>query len=232
MSDANARPVSLDPFFVVSLCGPEAERWMEEYRQEEICTAVRWSEAAVSALRRRRLSEGEDLLARVADRLRLLESRIRPSLYYVLLRWYTSALAYLQYCRDEMEQAHASLFEARDAVSAAVERRSFLTILATHCYDFRLQHARIARNCRRWEEVREHIVTGRKMLESREPLCRLANGEGVYLRQVDLLGKAIEKRLGGSNQELRYFFDPQTRREIFERFVRDIHALPGFVILH
>jgi hypothetical protein len=231
MSDSNGGRDSFDPFSVVSLCGPDAKRWMEEYRQEPIYTPVRWSEAAVSALRSRRLEAGEELLDRVKNRLQSLEGKIRPSLFHVLDRWYTSALAYLHYCRDEMEQAHASLFQAHDAVRAAIERRPFLMILATHCYDFRLQHARIARNCRRWTEMRRHIATGREMLDNRQPLCRLDNGEDVFLREVDALGSTILESLEGPPEELRRFFDAGARRTTFESFVREIHALPGFVIL-
>lgn len=230
MSDRNGHD-SFDPFTLVALCGPEAERWMEEYRREEIHQLILWSEAAVSALRGRRLEKGEGLLARVSDHLKDLDGQIRPSLFHVLNRWYTSALAYLQYCRDEMEQAHASLFRAHDAVRAAIERRPFLVILATHCYDFRLQHARIARNCRRWQEMRRHIATGRRMLENRQPLCRLDSGDEVHLREVDAFGAAILERQDEPREEVSSFFDPEARRRTFESFVREIYALPGFVIL-
>ncbi|HYU32692.1 MAG TPA: hypothetical protein VEW48_11060 [Thermoanaerobaculia bacterium] len=220
-------PFSYDWLHFVSRSGDEGRRWAEQYRQPEILEIDRLSTRAVLALRTRRLEQGQALLRAVEERLPGTEAP--PSVLQVLNRWYYGAVAYEQYCRDDFERASESLDLADLALTAAISFQPMLLPLANHCQEFRLHQARISRNLRRWREMRSSIEVARKMTDSRAPLCMLHDGTAIHIADLCVFLLALELN-DREREALAGVLDPTLRLDLFERFVADLQAIPGFVI--
>lgn len=221
---------SQDPFDPLVDYSEESRRWLERYQHEEIGRLTGWAERAVASLRERRLEEGHALLDQLAKRIVELEGEVEPSILHILQRWHLSALAYYHYCVGEYRSAHRRLIEAHRAIEAAIQERPFLVLLANHCYDFQLQRARVARNAHRWREMRGYIERGRAMLDNRSPLCNLDDGRPVYISELDALYRTVAEHRGVEISDVQPLADPQRRRSSYERFVREMHALPDLII--
>jgi hypothetical protein len=181
------------------------------------------------ALRGRELEAGRQLL----DGARAIAPSAAPSapdpIRWVLERWVFGVEAYYCYCIDDFDRAELYLDLARRGVTSAVGALSFLLPLAEHCIDFELASARCARQRRRWEMMRRHIEVARDMMTNGRPLCVLDNGYPIYARSVQQFYLSFDL----SEEEQRAaepLIDDSARLRAFERSVRAIYLLPGFVI--
>jgi len=228
MSEPAQNEVHEWPHFVALSCD-EGRRWVKEYRRPECLELTRWIGQALAWLRRGRVDDGCELLVRAEERARALAA-LSPSLRHVLDRFYYGALAYLHYCLEDFDTAQELLERSDDAVRAAIEERRFLLPLAVHCHEFCLQHARIARSRRRWQEMREHIARSRAMMQDRLPLCVPRDGAAVYVATVAEFYRSIPGLSAEELAALRDLLDDGRRLELFERFVAGLYALRGPVI--
>lgn len=216
-----------DWFHFVRRSGEEGRLWVEEYRHRRPLEEL--STRSLILLRGRRFDEGYELLARLGEALRSTEE-IEPSVRSVLERWYYGVLGYYFYCLDSFDHAERAMVRAHDAVTAAIGERRFLLPLANHCHEFRLHRARIARNRRRWEEMRTHVEEVRGMMEGRIPLCVLCDGAEVRISTLREFYAAIPHPTEAEQGALAGVLDDSARLRNFDRFVHAMYLVPGLVI--
>lgn len=217
-------PISWDYFVRRSSAG---RRWIREYERFGDVDDACWD--ALVALRGRDLEVGRQLLDG-AQGILLYEAPSAPDpIRWVLERWVFGVEAYYFYCINDFDGAELCLDRARRGVTSAVGALSFLLPLAEHYTDFELASARCARQQRRWEMMRRHIEVTRDMMTNRRPLCVLDDGSPIYARSVQQFYMSFDL----SEEEQRAaepLIDDCARLRAFERSVRAIYLLPGFVI--
>lgn len=213
----------------VARSGPEGRHWVRQYAAEEPQHLVVGTYRALDLLRSQRLKEGLDLLQSVQDRIEELELS-EESLYWVLRRFYLSAIAYYHYCVHEFDQAGRTLDEADESVRKMLAGKPWLIPLANHCHDFQLQRVRIARNRQRWREMRQHVERIRRMMADEEPLCKLEDGSTVFYADIARFYLAIPDLSEAERSSVRYYVDKPFRLRRLERFIQGIYASPGLVI--
>jgi hypothetical protein len=214
---------------VLSLHSDEARRWLAEFQREE---TFRWATNAFQAMvlfRRHEVDRALQLLSSVDEGLRTstFES---SSIRHLLRRWHLSAMAYYHYLNDDLENAKRALLAARDEVRRVLSLHPFLIPIATHCIDFRIQLARIARRENRWTEVRRHIQTLRRIYADQHPFCVLESGRPIRLsdlREFYLSLPLSEKQ----REDVRFALDTSyPHQDWIDRLEENIYALPDFVI--
>ncbi len=215
----------------VTRSGEAGERWAAEFRRPEHARVVSGAVTALGHFHRRRFDAGLALLEEAAAALEAARGA-EPSIVLALESIYYPLRAYYDYCVEAYDEAVENLDRADRSVAAAIGRERFLLPIAYRCSEFRLHRARIARNQRRWSEMHRQIDLAWRMMEGEHPLCELADGTGVgvaelaaFFRSFPALDPAVEEYLRG-------LLDEGLRRDLFERFVNRIYALPGFVILY
>lgn len=212
----------------VSLWSDEARRWVLDYRHSECWELVMATFRSLELLRERRTDEGIAVLEKVHIRIADIPG-LRPSLRYVVQRYYHPVLAYAHYCREELDLAEQCLGRAQESVGAAIGLERFLVPLADICLDFGYQRARIARSRRCWREMRRRLDDVGAMLAGQAAFCTLPDGTGVVLD--DLLAFYATIPL---NQEERAsladLLDPEIRGRTFQQTCAGIFVLPDFVI--
>jgi hypothetical protein len=218
---------AFDWLHFVARSGDEGRQWAEEYRGPAVLKADLLAVQALKEMRAGRLDAGDARLEEMAESFRPLD--LPPSIRAVLERWYHGVAAYSFYCREEFDRAEEALDGADRAVIEAVSRQRALLPLANHCQEFRLHHARIARNRRRWAAMQRHIEIAQAMIEDRIPLCTLRDGSAVHTSDLCAFFEAIGLT-GEERESLNGLLDEKTRFRLFDRFVAGLQALPGFVI--
>jgi hypothetical protein len=177
----------------------------------------------------RRFEPARALLEDTGARLAALQGA-RASIVHVLERWYHGVSAYHAYGVEEYDLARRGLVLAAEAIRAAVDHDGFLVPLAHHCHEFHLHHARIARNLRRWPEMREHLGIVRAMLENREPLCVLGDGTRVDYALLARHCATLPEIPAEAQASVSVFSDQALRSKLHDRFVLSLYLLPGVVI--
>ena len=214
----------------LSLGGEAGRLWLEEYERAGGTELRDWTEQALELLRHRRCDEALVLLARADQRASSLEAGPPNAIALLMRRWYYASRAYYRYCVEDFARATEDLELAYQAVRLAVEARECLLPLAMHSYEFRVQHARIARTRRRWPEMWRHLEIARAMLEDSEPLCRLSDGTAVdYARLArfygPLTGYEWEDR-----KSLLAVLETKYRLRLHELQLHWVYAPAGFII--
>jgi hypothetical protein len=212
----------------ISLVGTEGKLWLERYRLSGGIELIQATERALVLLRRRSLGEARNILIEVD---REVSSRDPDdSITHVMRRWYYAALAYELYCREDFGAATKALEHAHESVRMAVEASSFLLPLASHCCEFRLQHARIARTRRRWREMWDHIEAARAMLADRAPFCMLSDGTAIGYADFGAIYGRLDSYEVEDRRSLIAVFEAKYRLRSFERHLHWVYAPAGFVI--
>jgi tetratricopeptide (TPR) repeat protein len=228
----NKRP-SEEPAFgswlrLVAASCEEGRYWCEQYLQDEHKAIERNALHSLVLLRKGKIEAGCFVLASVESGLRDVQSA-PASVLFILQRWYYGILAYAHYCCERFDEALQALDQADSAVSAAIELAPFLVTFADHCFEFRLQRARIARNRRRWKEMRRYIEDARKMIEGGLPFCVLSDGRAIYRQTVRefcaSLSLSLEARVGPGLTT-----DVENRLKDFDQIAVGLYAKPGLVI--
>jgi len=214
---------------VLTLHSDEARSWLEEFQREE---SFGWAKKVFQAMvlfRRHEIDRGIQLLDAVDEGLRSSDVEF-PSIIHLLRRWHQAALAYYHYLNDDMEQAKLALQSARDEVRKVLSLHIFLIPIATHCIDFRIQLARIARRENRWTEVKRHIETLRRIYADQHPFCVLESGRPIQLsdlREFYLSLPLSEKQ----REDARFALDTSyPHQDWIDRLEENIFALPDLVI--
>lgn len=212
----------------VARCGPGGEAWIEAFRSSGADRLLDQTDAALTMLHRKRGETARLALDTVGDALPALAPDI-PSIRHVMGRFHHGVLAYCFYADGDLEQAHAELDAADQCVQRAVDLDRCLLPLAYDCHEFRLHHARISRNGRRWDEMRVHVDGARAVIENRLPLCRLSDGTQVDFEVLAGHYQALPLT-GEERLELEPMLDLAQRRQLLERFILQMYNLPGFVV--
>ena len=207
--------------------GARGRGWVERYQASS--APKKDIDQAMHLLRAQRLDQGAELLRRAA---RGIEDITETSLSIgkALDRWYHGALAYLHYALDDFDAAHRSLDDARDAIASAIAHRAELLPLGPHCFDLRLQKARVARRQRRWPEMRGHLEVLLGMFQGEQPYCTLDDGRAIDLGSLrEYLRPIPESREDAF--VCRTLLGPrENQRRFFIGFAAPLYNLPGFVI--
>lgn len=207
--------------------GEPGAAWAAEY--EAHASVVALSNEALGHFRARRFADGCRILDEY-DRACASLNGIPGSMRRVLDRWYHGVEAYRRYGLDDFDGAADGMNQAHDAVVEAVSRDGFLMMLTIHCLEFRLHHARIARNRRSWDELDAHVRHARSMVEGRRPLCELADGRPVYFSTIGEFMRSVGPLNAGEVEVLREVTDADLRLARFDEFVRRLRVLPDFAI--
>jgi hypothetical protein len=214
---------------VLNLCGNEARRWLKEFQRAE---NFQWATCVFQAMvlfRRHENGGAVELLKSVDAALAVCRAEF-PSIVLLLRRWHHSAMAYFYYLEGDLEAAKAALLAAHETVSKLLSLHSFLIPIATHCIDFRIQLARIARRENRWAEVKRHINTVRLIYSDRHPFCVLESGKPI--RISDLREFYLSLPLSDEQKEnVRFALEEDyPHHDWIDRLEENIFALPDFVI--
>jgi hypothetical protein len=214
---------------LVEASGEEGRAWLALYRSGDVARISDATDRAILLLRERRFERAVALLEGASADLGALRCP-RPSIVHVLERWIHGVSAYQYYCIDDFERATRGMILADEAIRAAITHDRFLLPLAHHCQEFRLHHARIARNQGRFREMCEHVAIARGMIAGTRPLCELADGTRVDYAMIARHCEALGPFGDGARETVRAFSDDAFRRHALERFLLQIYLLPGFVI--
>lgn len=217
-------------YHFIARSGDAGQRFVLQFNEHnggEMTTLV---DQGLDSLRHRRREEGRALLRQSVEFLDARRGVAPPSVVHVLERWSHSALAYESYLDQDFDAAEHHFEIAEQAICNAIEELPCLIMIANHCYDFRLQRARIARNRLHWRVMKNHIEVGRTMVENQRPLCVLGNGEKIFIKAVDHFHGAIQPRDEEERVALAGILNTERRQELFEHTVKDSYALPGIVI--
>jgi hypothetical protein len=214
---------------VLNHCGDEARHWLERFSLEENYTLATEVFEAMVLFRRHQRAQALAKLDGVD--LRLGERSHEPrSIVDLLRRWHLAAMAYYHYLEDDLDAAEAALEGARQKICDALTLHPFLVPAATHCIDFRIQRARIARRRNQWREVQRHLDTVRAIYSDRHPFCELASGRKIYLsdlRRFYLALPLTDKQLA----DVQFAVDENfPHHDWIDRLEENIFALPDWVI--
>lgn len=206
--------------------GAEGRRWAEGYARFEGIAAMNGE--CLALLHARRWEEGDAALRRF--RAAVDAAGADPATRDVLERWYEAVDGYRLYCLGAFAEADAAMRRASDAVARAVGRVGALLPLVTHCHEFRLHRARIARNRRCWAEMWAHVDEVRGMFEGCRPFCRLPGGGEVGMAEVERFHRGLRGLDADERAAADHLLDAGERMRDFDRFVRRMTRIPGFVI--
>lgn len=212
----------------VALSGDAGRRWIKEYHRAQYRSFLRLTSQSIGLLREKRIDEGEKLLKRAGESLKSQLAR-STSISDVLGRFYHGAVAYLHYCLKSFDCAKEELQLAHESVASGIERQRFLIPMAVHCAELRLQRARIAGRQRAWKEMQDHVETARKMLDGELPLCILSDGAPVRMRDLKKFYNAIVTN-DDEKAAIYELFDDGRRKDLLNKMILEVYAVPGFVI--
>jgi tetratricopeptide (TPR) repeat protein len=215
--------------YYVSLYSEAGFQWAVEYGRPEHVEITDAMLRALGLLRLRRIEPGLELLRSAKAGLREMEST-SPVFFNVLNRWYFGAIAYYYYCIEDYDQARTALDQAHEAVQRAIELRAFLAPFAFHCHDFCVQRVRIARNQRRWQEMKLCIEKARQMVMGEQPFCVLSDGTQVSLLTVQAFYNSLAPLTEEEKAPLNSVFDDEIRLRLLRRTVTETYTMSGFVI--
>jgi hypothetical protein len=222
-------PVVFNPHILrfVALAGGEARRWAEEYQATGGLDLEGMASGALALLRQGRQEEALALLRQVEAGLR--KGHRSTAIRDLLERWHASVVAYLHYRNGDYDAASRCLGDAEQAIRRVVESAPFLVPFAHHLTDFRFQRARIARNLRRWREMREHLDQVQGMLADRQPFCVLRCGRPIGFSAIRAFYESLPLT-PDDRETLRTLLDDDIRIPSFARTVVRFHAALGGVI--
>jgi hypothetical protein len=183
---------------------------------------------AVAAFQEHQFDKGLVLLDDYKKLIR--EQHEREVIDYVLLRWYYAA--YYYYCSESYDDALNCLDLAKHSLELAIEERSFLVILAASCEEFCLHKARVARNRRRWREMKKYISAAREMIEGTRALCCLPSGREITFHDVNKFYFSIPNLSDEEREALRSVSNTAHCLSKLDDFVGNMYLLPGFVVVH
>lgn len=212
-------------FYFIPYNGDAGRSWYESFLSSggmDMCLDL---ELALELARRKGDDESRGILLHTFHRLRGLRHATPETLALVLKRQYLGVHAYWRYVHGDYLQATRLLHAASAAALGAIDRAPFLAVLASSEYEFCLHHARIARNQRRWEDMRTHLRRGRAMIRSAEPLCFLPSGKPLFLCDLDDLYLALTPQSDLDREALRILTDKALREAEFEHLARGIEVL-------
>lgn len=214
---------------VLNHCGEEARRWLALFSREENSQLAGKAFTAMVLFRRHDLRGALDLLDSLETAVLARNGEMR-SVNRLLRRWHLSAMAYYHYLQDDTEAALKALDDAHEEIRALVSELPFLMPVVTHCIDFRIQRARIARRENRWRDVKAHLDVVRAIYADRVPFCVAHSGRPIKLSDLGEFYRSLpltEKQKSDAS----FALDPDYPHfQWIDRLEQDIFALPDLVI--
>jgi hypothetical protein len=198
-----------------------ARQWLSEFRSDASWRTAEEIFSALRSLQMHEIQKGLQVLIQVDHRLSQAHD-LPASVVLLLRRWYFSALAYYHYLTNELQLAKEDLCLAQEAVRTAIQLHDFLIIFATHCIDFRLQRARIARRENDWGEVRRQIQAIRDIYSNKLDLCTLEDGRAIHFSDFCSFLSTLSLNVYESAEDASF--------EWLDRLEEQIYMLPDFVI--
>jgi hypothetical protein len=213
----------------VARSGDEGSRWVADYVQAGCDKLKEQTEQAVHLLRSRQIQEGGDLLAETWATIRRIAPD-RPDLRAVTNRWYFTAIAYYHYVIADFESAAADVNLAQEALETAIRAAPIILPFAHHRVGIQILHLAIARDQRRWDQMRHHVEIIRQLSDDLLPLCRLEDGAPIYFATIDRYIRALPSLSLEESRFVDGLFNKEYRRRHMGSLLRQFYALPGLVI--
>lgn len=222
------RVIGFDIYHFIDLSDEEGRTWNREFEAQGFLNLRDQLNRALKLMHERRIEDAKAVLDGVADALRAMENP-DPSKVQVIGRWFHGIWAYYHYLVGDFEEAGRELDRAHASIRDAIEKHWFLTSLASHCMDLRVQQARIERNRNRWSAMAENLDLSRQMIFGTAPFCVLQSGKPITF---DTLAHHFEDLQLGEEElsAISGFFDENGKRKDFDRHARQMYSLPGLVI--
>jgi hypothetical protein len=220
----------LDWLHFVCRYGDDGIAWSERFKAQGHLKTLAAIPKALNLLRQRKIEAGRALLDKISLRIEPVAG-FSPSSYYVLKRFQLAAEAYYHYTLEEYDEAHRALSEADRQVALMIEEEHFLMPLAIACKEFHLQHARISRNRRDWDQMWHHIGLARRMMHGDAPLCTLADGTAIDFAAIRGFYEALAGGLEADERDALSVIIDETRRvKDFERYLPFVY-MPSQLII-
>jgi hypothetical protein len=214
---------------VLSLCGSEAQRWLAEFQRPEYFQCATKVFHAMVLFRQHDRDRALGLLQAADVGISGCGAEF-PSIGRLLRRWHHSAMAYFHYLEGDLESAKASLAMAGEEVRRVLSLHSFLIPIATHCIDFRIQLARIARRENRWADVKRHLTTVRRIYADEHPFCVLESGKLIKISDLRKFYQSLPLT-EEQKENVRFALEEDyPHHEWIDRLEENIFSLPDFVI--
>lgn len=156
--------------------GDEGKDFVVRYRRSmgPIANHLR---RALGSLRGRKVEEGKHHVDSAYAMWQSLEDQ--PDLYHLVGRFYCGSRSYYDFIIGDMDAATARLDQAAVEIRQALSLGSYLFPFAPICADVPLKKARLARDQKRWDEMRSHLELLLEVWMDRKPLIRLNDGTQV-----------------------------------------------------
>jgi len=215
-------------FDFLRFCGDEGNRWLQQFQAGRGIELTAALSMAVKLLQRHEISPAQRLLSSVDEAL--LSADEPPSIVDVVRRWYFTSKAYLDYLCEDLPSARRSLQQARRHVETLISRHTFMTPIAVHCTDVRVQTARVARRENCWDEVVRVIEEIKETYAGTLPFCVLESGKAIGMVDVRDFYRSLP--LSGKYERAAQFAldEGYPHHEWIDRLEDSIYALPDFVI--
>lgn len=222
------RIIGFDLFHFIELSDEAGRAWNREFEKQGYEALRLQLMRALKLMHERQVAAAREVLDEVSASFTGKVSE-DPSLRLVLARWYHGIWAYCHYLDGDLERAEEELARARQAIADALEGHWFLTSLAWHCMDLRVQQARVERVRGAWQEVGRNLEMTRQMIFGEIPFCTLPGGRKIDLealaRHFSELALGDKEKVGISP-----FFDDDEKRYFIDRNCRQMYSLPGLVV--
>ncbi|MEM1178512.1 MAG: hypothetical protein AAGM22_09215 [Acidobacteriota bacterium] len=210
-----------------TLAGEEGRAWADAFTRGPYLEGLTRVQAVLVTLRKGDFEAGRREVQDLEKELDHVD--VDPSHRLVFERFYSGALAYLRFIERDFDGAVAALERGENAAVEVMDQHPFLVSLAIVFSDFTVQRARVARNRRDWDRLRELLETARGMVTGRRPLCTLSNGEPIFSKHLatffDEIAVSQQDRLS-----VEKFKNPEVLWGRLETQVYQIPVPSGFVV--
>jgi hypothetical protein len=197
--------------------GREGRAWAVEYRRHS--DTAKLGERALKSMRENQMEQAGQLLREFIDGVERVDGEPH-SVRAVLDRYRHGIEAYYFYCRKEFALAEQSMRSAHGAVARALDKSEWLLLLSTHCQEFCLHQARIARNQQQWPKMQACIAQARAMMSGRIPLCETEAGKKIWWSSLPVFFDALAPLTEEEARFANTLINPQERERLFDQFVR------------
>ncbi len=217
-------------YYYIHMCGAEGKDWIAKYDQANGWDVAGRLDHIIALCRRNRLDEAQHMLVGCFQDLQAAERNAIPSVASVMRRWYLSTKAYMRYhCRD-YDEALNLLDQSNQAICDAISLSPFLVGLAAGCVELTVHYARIARDERRWSDMQHYFARARAMYGDTLPLCELADGRQVFVRDIYQFVASLEPQNEEERASLAFIVNPQVLARGIEILIRRVEATPNMVV--
>ncbi|MEM6453514.1 MAG: hypothetical protein AAF772_00330 [Acidobacteriota bacterium] len=215
----------------ISSTGEQGKAWYQRYLDAGSSAINQQLDVGVLKIRRGEQAEGRQMLAACAAAIDALESTDSSIALVLRLNW-LSGEAFSLYHHREVEKAVDALDECEALVARILELSPFLVPLAGRCCDFCLHRVRLFRGERQWPAMWRTLDRANRMVGDEIPLCHMAAGRDLYMRDVYAFYRAIEPEDALEREALELLSQPEKRQRTFASRALSATSVPNVVVVY